>query len=628
MFRKTVTILFVLFLAVGVFFTSAAGADAVTDGEVSGVVQCTYGTAIAGADVALIDIDAQEITAQTQADDSGAFAFDVTAGGDYMVAAVADGFEGAVVAVAADELIVELAPVLLARGRAVAPMSGPSLLLVFPLGNIPAGIEAMFDGVPMNWNVVAFELNVATTAAGTLAVAAPGFRTYTREVNMAGRPFAVEQTPELEPLPALTVEVRCYFLGTPIEGALVDILGHFSNVPTDRYGIATFDLSPGIYNIIVNATGYATQWRPAVSVPTTNHEPVLFELVPNVPIEDIPIPPETVVAFIYSRFTGARLPDARVYLHTLNGDLMQDASVVTDERGRAIFRDVPQGEFLVVAHADGYDTSWSCPTAPAIVTGDAGGTVSLVLYPSWQFGGTVGRGGAPWWWYDATTVAVGAGDICLIAHPWPTSGPSSPWAVHRDDVHRIIFKTEVTAGLSLRTLFSNLNSLESIEGLENLDTSSVTNMNHMFFNTARLFSLEFPANFNTSNVTDMGAMFAWSRVSELDLSGFNTSNVTNMGLMFWQATQLRSINLSSFNTSNVTRMGDMFARTHWQLQLDLGVYFEFFNQPHWPQNAGLPWGWIFRNDELDMELTGVELMDQFDGSTMAGTWHVVWSDFR
>ena len=51
--------------------------------------------------------------------------------------------------------------------------------------------------------------------------------------------------------------------------------------------------------------------------------------------------------------------------------------------------------------------------------------------------------------------------------------------------------------------------LENIKGLENLDTSQVTNMSFMFSNCHKLTSLNL-SSFNTSNVTDMGTMFGYS----------------------------------------------------------------------------------------------------------------------
>lgn len=80
--------------------------------------------------------------------------------------------------------------------------------------------------------------------------------------------------------------------------------------------------------------------------------------------------------------------------------------------------------------------------------------------------------------------------------------------------------------------FDASKELESIEGLEYLNTSEVTTMNCMFEFCPKLTSLDL-THFDTSNVTDMGNMFAGTTgLTTLDLSSFNTSKVTIMTNMF------------------------------------------------------------------------------------------------
>ena len=93
--------------------------------------------------------------------------------------------------------------------------------------------------------------------------------------------------------------------------------------------------------------------------------------------------------------------------------------------------------------------------------------------------------------------------------------------------------------------------------LSSFDTSKVTKMKGMFSESAatEIKGLE---NFDTSNVTNMGNMFVSTKVTSLDLSGFDTSKITNMAGMF-EGTKVTSLDLSNFNTSNVTNMNSMFA---------------------------------------------------------------------
>ena len=107
--------------------------------------------------------------------------------------------------------------------------------------------------------------------------------------------------------------------------------------------------------------------------------------------------------------------------------------------------------------------------------------------------------------------------------------------------------------------FYNMQSLQTIEGIEYLNTSAVTDMSYMFQYCPALTSLDV-SHFNTSRVTNMNAMFDnCSGLTSLDLSSFNTSKVTNMSYMFDGCSGLKSLDLSYFNTSYVTDMRNMFS---------------------------------------------------------------------
>ena len=105
-------------------------------------------------------------------------------------------------------------------------------------------------------------------------------------------------------------------------------------------------------------------------------------------------------------------------------------------------------------------------------------------------------------------------------------------------------------------LFSGMSYVETIEGLELVNTSKTTNMSYMFEECSGSSNL---SSFDTSNVTDMSGMFkSCMFLRTLDLSNFNTSNVTNMSGMFEWCRGLTSLDLTNFNTSNVTNMSYMF----------------------------------------------------------------------
>lgn len=103
--------------------------------------------------------------------------------------------------------------------------------------------------------------------------------------------------------------------------------------------------------------------------------------------------------------------------------------------------------------------------------------------------------------------------------------------------------------------FCSMENLQSITGIEYLNTSEVTNMYWMFSSCSSLTSLDL-SHFNTDKVTIMAAMFVnCTGLTVLDLSSFSTANVTDMSDMFAGCSGLTSLDLSSFDVSNVTNMG-------------------------------------------------------------------------
>ena len=111
---------------------------------------------------------------------------------------------------------------------------------------------------------------------------------------------------------------------------------------------------------------------------------------------------------------------------------------------------------------------------------------------------------------------------------------------------------------SLRGFFGNRTKMETITGLEYLNTEKVTDMSYMFNNCSKLTSLDV-TKFNTANVTNMGYMFySCSALLSLDVTNFNTEKVTDMSFMFSSCSKLTSLDVSKFNTVNVTNMNSMF----------------------------------------------------------------------
>ena len=132
------------------------------------------------------------------------------------------------------------------------------------------------------------------------------------------------------------------------------------------------------------------------------------------------------------------------------------------------------------------------------------------------------------------------------------------------------FKTY--APTSLSGFFNGCETLETISGLEYLNTANVKYMSDMFGGCQNLSSLDL-SKFNTEKVTDMSGMFyGCQKLSSLDLSKFNTEKVTYMSSMFEDCQELSSLDLSNFNTKEVKQMNSMFLGCSALTSLDLSNF--------------------------------------------------------
>ena len=139
---------------------------------------------------------------------------------------------------------------------------------------------------------------------------------------------------------------------------------------------------------------------------------------------------------------------------------------------------------------------------------------------------------------------------------------------------------------SLYRFFEDLKNLETITGLEYLNTENVTNMGRMFYNCSSLASLDV-THFNTANVTNMSYIFSGcSSLTSLDVTHINTAKVKNMHSMFSRCSSLTSLDVTYFNTANVTDMYGMFYRcsslalldvTHFNTENVTNMGYMFYN---------------------------------------------------
>jgi surface protein len=163
---------------------------------------------------------------------------------------------------------------------------------------------------------------------------------------------------------------------------------------------------------------------------------------------------------------------------------------------------------------------------------------------------------------------------------------------HSKKINKVVFDASFAEArpTTTREWFVGCSNLTTIQGMQYLNTSQVTNMEKMFYGCSSLTSLKL-SSFNTSNVTNMSFMFsgctnmtrisvgyqfvtskvtnmdgmfrACSSLTSLDLiKDFDTSNVTTMQYMFYQCDALTTLDLSSFETGKVMIMFDMFSECH------------------------------------------------------------------
>lgn len=106
--------------------------------------------------------------------------------------------------------------------------------------------------------------------------------------------------------------------------------------------------------------------------------------------------------------------------------------------------------------------------------------------------------------------------------------------------------------------FYGMENLTTINGLNNLNTSEVTNMTGMFLKCKKLTSLDL-SGFKTDKVTHMANMFMeCEELVSINLGGFSTKNAENLGNMFLGCHKLQEIDLSGFDTSKAQNMKSMF----------------------------------------------------------------------
>ena len=173
--------------------------------------------------------------------------------------------------------------------------------------------------------------------------------------------------------------------------------------------------------------------------------------------------------------------------------------------------------------------------------------------------------------YDETRTTLNAqeGEYALNSD---TDQPT--WKGESKNVTTVVFDETFSKArpTSCYMWFKAFSNLQSIEGMSNLVTDDVTNMEDMFNGCSSLTSLDV-SHLNTSKVTTMKDMFrSCEGLDALDVTKFNTSKVTDFSGMFQGCSGLTEIDVSNLNTKNATTLSHLFMNCEKMQKLDLGKF--------------------------------------------------------
>lgn len=145
---------------------------------------------------------------------------------------------------------------------------------------------------------------------------------------------------------------------------------------------------------------------------------------------------------------------------------------------------------------------------------------------------------------------------------------------HKADIVRVVFDVSFASARpkSCNSWFMECEKLEAIDGIENQNTSKVTDMWQMFYNCKSLTSLDLKT-FDTHNVLSMSYMFfGCNNLTYLNVSSFDTSNVGNMMWMFAGCWKLTNLSVSNFDMHSVRTMLGMFSSCKGLTHIDVSQF--------------------------------------------------------
>ena len=157
-----------------------------------------------------------------------------------------------------------------------------------------------------------------------------------------------------------------------------------------------------------------------------------------------------------------------------------------------------------------------------------------------------------------------------VVETWEVDTSNHPWTgdAYRDSVKKVIFNNKLVGRTYTSYMFCNLANLTTLTNLGYLDTSNVTSMYEMFYDSPKIISIDV-SEWDTSKVTNFGWMFGCDDYSASDSSlkeiigveNLVTSSATSIYCMFYQCKNLTELDVSAWDISNVTDISWTFTRT-------------------------------------------------------------------
>ncbi|MBP5684801.1 MAG: BspA family leucine-rich repeat surface protein [Bacilli bacterium] len=184
------------------------------------------------------------------------------------------------------------------------------------------------------------------------------------------------------------------------------------------------------------------------------------------------------------------------------------------------------------------------------------------------------------------------------------------------------FDTSTVTNMNSMFYYTGYNVSTFELDLTNLDTSKVTNMSYMLYSagyTATTWNIGNLSNWDTSKVINMSNMFFTAGYNSTtwtigNLNNWDTSTVTNMNSMFryagYRATTWNNGDLSTWDTSKVTNMGYMFYNACSKVttfELDIS---------NWDTSKVTNMSYMFYNAGYDAQTWNIGNLDNWDVSSV------------